>query len=254
MKTRVETSCCNKATFASEEEARRYWARMEGLGLRRELPTDVEQCIRGWHLTFPPKEQKPRKPLKRTATKKLSRPKSAPAAVKRILAKRSGGACEVGLVCGGRAFGVDPAHREGKGTGGTDKAWSNLASNLLWSCRACHDLIDNKQPARAERLGLKVRAGVARPQEIPVLHERFRWVLLDDSGGCRSAPPGTHPDGKRPIPVIGLGVWELIKAEGAFVEAVTRFGHADCPSRPQPREGLYQCSCGSTPFYLEQVA
>src|SRR5689334_12768044 len=105
MKTRVETSCCSKATFASEEEARRYWGRMEDLGLSRVLPTDVEQCMRGWHLTFPPaeREQKPRKPLKRTAAKKPTRPKRVPAAVKRILLKRSGGACEVGLVCGGRA-------------------------------------------------------------------------------------------------------------------------------------------------------
>ncbi|MFG1683576.1 HNH endonuclease [Nonomuraea sp. NPDC049269] len=247
----METSCCSKATFASEEEARRYWRRMEGLGLSRVLPTDVEQCMRGWHLTFPAKEQKPRKPLKRSGAKKLSRPKSVPSAVKRILLKRSGGACEVGLVCGGRAEGTDPAHREGKGTGGTDKAWSNLASNLLWACRACHDLIDNKQPARAEKLGLKVRAGVARPWEIPVLHERFRWVLLHSNGGVRVAPAGTHPDGKRPIPVVACAMWDLINGRGALVEAVKRFGHADCPPRSAPREGLFTCSCGSSPFVVE---
>lgn len=254
MKTRVETSCCSKATFASEEEARRYRRRMEDLGLSRVLPTDVEQCMHGWHLTFPPKEQKPRKPLKRTGAKKPARPKSVPAAVKRILLKRSGGACEVGLVCGGRAEGMDPAHREGKGTGGTDKAWSNLASNLLWACRACHDLIDNKQPARAEKLGLKVRAGVARPWEIPVLHERFRWVLLHSNGGVRVAPTGTHPDGKRPIPVVAVTAWELIQQNGTFGEAMERYGHIQCPGWSAPREGLFTCGCGSIPFYLEQVA
>ena len=254
MKTRVETSCCSKATFVSEDEARRYWRRMEDLGLSRVLPTDVEQCMRGWHLTFPPKEQKPRKPLKRTGGKKRAKPNPVPKAAQDLIRSRSGGLCEVGLVCGGTGRGVDPAHREGKGSGGTDKWWSNLASNLLWSCRDDHDLIDNKQPARAERLGLKVRAGVARPWEIPIQHKRLGWVLLDHNGDHRPAPVGSHPDAQRPFPVVALGVWDLIKQGDSFREAMARFKHQDCPAWPQPREGLYQCSCGSIPFYLEQVA
>lgn len=191
---------------------------------------------------------------KRKAPAKLSRPKKVPDAVKRILRSRSRGACEVGLICGGHAEGVDPAHREGKGAGGTGKAWSNLASNLLWSCRACHDFIDQKQPAAAEKLGLKVRAGVARPWEIPVLHKRLGWVLLHSNGGVRPAPAGSHPDGKRPVPVIAVGVWDLIQQSGPFVEAMERYKHLQCPGWSQPREGLFECGCGSTPFYLEQVA
>ncbi|TMS00120.1 hypothetical protein [Nonomuraea basaltis] len=255
MKTKTPT-CCNKATFANEEEARRYWDRMARLGVRRELPTDVEQCMRGWHLTFPPaeREQKPRKALKRTQPKKPARPKSVPADVKATVRRRSGGMCEVGLVCGGVAAGVDPAHREGKGSGGTDKNWSNLASNLLWSCRDDHDFIDQKQPAKAEKLGLKVRAGVARPWEIPVLHKRLGWVLLHSNGGHRLAPVGAHPDGKRPIPVVACTTWELIQQNGAFAEAMERYKHLQCPGWSAPCEGLFTCGCGSTPFYLEQVA
>lgn len=253
MKTKTAT-CCNKATFASEEEARRYWNRIEDLGLSRVLPTDVEQCMRGWHLAFPAKEQKSRKPPKRAKAQKRSRGHGVSEATKAILRRRSSDLCEVGLECGGTAAGVDPAHREGKGSGGTDKWWSNLASNLLWSCRRCHDFIDQKQPARAERLGLKVRAGVARPWEIPVLHKQFGWVLLDHNGDRSPAPAASHPDGRRPVPVVAVTVWDLIKAEGAFVEAMERFKHHQCPRWPQPREGLYQCSCGSVPFYLEQVA
>jgi hypothetical protein len=256
MKTRVEQSCCSKATFATEDEARRYWGRMETLRLSRILPTDVEQCMRGWHLIYPPeeKERKPRKPLKRSRPKKQGRGHAVPGGTKVILRQRSGGLCEVGLQCGGRALGVDPAHREGKGSGGTDKAWSNLASNLLWACRDCHDFIDQKQPARAERLGLKVRAGVARPWEIPVLHKRYRWVLLDNNGGHRLAPEDSHPDGKRILPVVAVGAWDLIKQDGPFIEAMQRYKHLQCPGWSPPREGPFVCGCGSTPFYLEQVA
>lgn len=254
MKTRVETSCCNKATFASEEEARRYWGRMEDLGLRRELPTDVEQCMRGWHLTFPPKEQKPRKPLKRIGAKKSARPTGVPAGVKKVLLVRSGGACEIGLACGGTGRAQDPAHREGKKSGGTRKSWSNTLSCLLAACRDCHRLIDGVEVRGAEFLGLKIREGVARPWEIPVMHARLGWVLLDDQGGHRPAPVASHADGKRPVPVVACTAWELIKEDGAFSEAMTRYGHAQCPGWSAPREGLFTCGCGSSPFVLIEVS
>lgn len=255
MKTRVEVRCCNKDTFASEEEARQRLERIQERGVRRVLPMDVEPCMRGWHLTFPPAETeaRPRKPLKRSRMKP-SKQVAVPDEVKQIIRERSGNLCEVGLSCGGRDRGEDPAHREGKGSGGTDKAWSNLASNVLWSCRACHDLIDNKQPARAERLGLKMRAGVARPREMPVLHKHLGWVLLDHDGGLRRPPAASHPDGKRPTPVIACTTWELINGSGAFIEAMTRFGHQHCRIQSAPREGRFDCSCGSRPFYLQRVA
>lgn len=254
MKTKTPT-CCNKATFVSEEEARRYWDRMERLGVSRVLPTDVEMCHLGWHLTFPPeeKEHKPRTPLKRSRPKNHSRAVAVPAGAKAVIRKRSGGLCEVGLVCGGVAAGVDPAHREGKGSGGTGKAWSNLPSNLAWSCRGDHDLIDNKSPSGAERLGLKIRAGVARPWEVPVKHARFGWVLLDDEGGHRPAAAGSYAPGRRPTPVVAVDVWELIEQNGAFTEAMERYGHLQCPGWSAPRVGLFTCGCGASPFYLEEV-
>lgn len=194
---------------------------------------------------------------KRTAQPKPSRPKAVPKSVKAIIRTRAADSCEVGLVCGGRAAGVDPAHREGKGSGGTSKPWSNLASNLLWSCRACHDFIDQKQPARAEKLGLKVRAGVARPSEIPVLHDRFRWVLLDDEGGVRAAPADAVREcnlrGARPFPVIACTHWDLMLENGAFIEAMERFGHLQCAGWSPPRRGLFTCGCGSSPFVLDVV-
>jgi hypothetical protein len=191
---------------------------------------------------------------KRAAAPKAAKPKAVPGAAKQVLKERSGGLCEVGLVCGGRVLGVDPAHREGKGSGGTGKWWSNLASYLLWSCREDHDFIDQRQPARAEKLGMKVRAGVARPEEIPVLHKRLGWVLLDHNGGHRAAPGAAHPDGKRPVPVVAVGVWDLIKQSGPFAEAMDRYGHIQCPGWSAPRQGLFTCGCGSTPFLLDVIA
>lgn len=251
MKTKTST-CCNKATFATEEEARRYWGRMEQLGLSRVLPTDVEQCMRGWHLTFPPaeKEPKPRKPLLRKQPKKTAKPKAVPAGAKRILVARSGGSCEVGLACGGAGQAQDPAHREGKKAGGTSKPWSNSPATLLAACRRCHRLIDDVEVRGAELLGLKMREGVARPWEIPVKHARLGWVLLDDQGGHRPAPEGSYAPGRRPTPVVVCTPWELIQQSGAFAEAMERYGHIQCPGWSAPREGLFSCGCGSSPFVL----
>jgi hypothetical protein len=249
VKTRVR-ACCNKETFASEEEARRRLGRIIELGVRRVLPLDVEMCRHGWHLLFPPAEPTPPKKTK----PKRSKPKHVPAEVKAILRRRSGGACEVGLICGGSARGVDPAHREGKKAGGTSKPWSDLASNLTWACRPDHDLIDAKAPAGAERLGLKVRAGVARPWEIPLLHSAHGWVLLDDQGGHRPAPVGSYAEGRRPTPVIAVRAWDLMVQAGEFLRAVERYGHLTCPRGGAPREGLFRCTCGSNVFWLDVIA
>lgn len=242
MKTKTPT-CCNKATFASEDEVRRYWDRMASLGLSRVLPVDVEACMRGWHLVFPPaeRETKPRKPLKRSQAKKPARPQGVPAGVKRILLARSGGVCEIGLACGGTGAAQDSAHREGKKAGGTRKPWSNSPATLLAGCRRCHRLIDAVEVRGAEFLGLKVREGVARPWEVPVKHARLGWVLLDDEGGFRPAPAGSHQDGKRPIPVV---------AAAGLGEAVARYGHASCPPGGA-QAGPYVCGCGDVPFWLE---
>ncbi|MFI7448162.1 HNH endonuclease [Nonomuraea sp. NPDC049714] len=183
-------------------------------------------------------------PKKRTSTLKQSAPKGVPARVRDIIRRRSEGLCEIGLACRGAAAGTDSAHREGKKIGGTSKRWSNAPSNVQWACRPCHRLTDAVAPAAAERLGYKLREGVARPWEVPVKHARLGWVLLDDRGGFRPAPEGSHQDGKRPIPVV---------AGAAFAEAVERYGHAQCPGRPTPAEGPYTCSCGSSPFWLIEV-
>jgi hypothetical protein len=192
-------------------------------------------------------------PKRKTAPKPAT-PKGVPAAVKMILLARSEGICEIGLTCRGMAPAQDPAHREGKKAGGTRKPWSNSPSCLLAACRDCHRLIDGLEVRGAEHLGLKIREGVARPWEVPVKLARHGWVLLDGDGGHRPAPTGSHPDGKRPVPVVACSMWELIQQNGAFIEAMDRYGHLQCPGWSAPREGLFTCGCGSSPFIVQVVA
>lgn len=186
--------------------------------------------------------------MKRTAMK-ASRLKGVPDDVKDLLKGRNHGWCEIGVKCAGQSLGVDPAHREGKGSGGTGKEWSNQASNLLWACRSCHDEIDNGAPRDAERYGFKVRSGVARPWEIPVKHYEHGWVLLDDEGSHRPAPSGAYKGGLL-IPVVACTAWDLMVQGGAFIDAMARHKHLQCPGWSPPREGLFTCGCGSAPFYV----
>lgn len=187
--------------------------------------------------------------------KKASRPKTASKSVVDLVKARSGGLCEIGLLCFGSSPATERAHRMGKGSGGVGKSnpVANGAANLVDGCHDCHVRIDNAEVADAERLGLKLRHGVARPCEMPVHHYRLGWVLLDDDGGYRAAPAASYAGGAL-IPVIACTAWELINQDGAFIEAMQRFGHHDCPGWPAPRVGLFQCGCGSQPFYLEEVA
>lgn len=117
--------------------------------------------------------------------------------VHEALKKRSGGRCEIGATCGGFAEGVDPAHRCGKGAGGTSLAASNAITNLLWACRACHDRMDNGEVAEAEAHGWKVRHGDVDPADVPVMIASVGGgvaVWLTPAGTYSTAPPEV-PDG-----------------------------------------------------------
>ncbi|MFB4280797.1 hypothetical protein ACBJ59_36295 [Nonomuraea sp. MTCD27] len=185
----------------------------------------------------------------------MTRLKSLPKPVLDLVKSRDEtGLCEVGQKCGGFAAAEETAHRLGRQSGGVGKknTTKNVASNLLRACTVCHDWMDKREVRRAERLGLKVRDGVALPSEIPVLHTRFEWVLLDDAGDFRAAPAASYVAGL--IPVVGCTPWELIQQNGAFSEAMERYKHTQCPGWPAPLEGLFTCGCGSSPFVVQVVA
>lgn len=126
--------------------------------------------------------------LKRAAAKKPKRARRTgpPAAVMALLAQRSGGWCELGIVCLGNAQATDPSHRIAKGMGGTRDPRSNTAANNLAACRQCHDLAE-RSPAESYANGWKIRRGAANPADVPVRHWVHGWVYLDEAGGWRSA-------------------------------------------------------------------
>ncbi|MGW4663240.1 hypothetical protein [Streptosporangium sandarakinum] len=125
--------------------------------------------------------------LRRTAPKPSQPRRTGPGPdVMALLAARSGGVCELGIVCLGSAPAVDPSHRIAKGMGGTKDPRSNTAANNIHSCRRCHDLVE-RDPAAAYANGWKIRRGAADPTEVPVRLWAHGWVYLDDAGGVRPA-------------------------------------------------------------------
>jgi hypothetical protein len=105
---------------------------------------------------------------------------SIPAAVIRMVEKRSGGVCE--------ACGVRPArekhHRQFRSRLGHD-----VPSNLLDLCgwgnhTGCHGVAHSKA---GHELGLSVHSW-DEPTEVAVQHARLGRVFLDDAGGWVAAP------------------------------------------------------------------
>lgn len=67
--------------------------------------------------------------------------KQIPRTVRELVKARSGGYCEVRVACKG-APGVHMHHRRPRGMGGSRDMRTNLASNLLHTCMACHRHIE----------------------------------------------------------------------------------------------------------------
>lgn len=121
-------------------------------------------------------------PSKRKTRIRASRRYTGPGPdVMSVIADRSRGLCEIGVVCHGRAPAVDPSHRLAKGMGGTHDARSTTPANNLHACRPCHQVVEG-EPARAYANGWKIRRGVVDPTRVPVRHARYGWVLLADDG------------------------------------------------------------------------
>ncbi|WP_204016002.1 hypothetical protein [Sphaerimonospora thailandensis] len=184
-------------------------------------------------------------------------PKPLPAKVVALVRHRSGGLCEVGLECGGLAPAVERAHRMAKGTGGPGRkgrAVSNSPSNLLDACRRDHDRIDRAKVTDAYAWGYKIRHGIARPYEVPVLHAGYGWVLLDDRGGWRSVPDTVlTPSGLLPVVQITCSEYEY-DTPGVLIKTLHRYGHLDCGGWSYDWSGeldaVLFCACGSDPFVV----
>lgn len=103
-----------------------------------------------------------------------------PPVVRSLVLDRSGGKCEK---CG--EFHSDAAlhHRRPRGSGSTRRPETNLPSNALLLCAACHRHVESYRTQAFDQ-GWLVRQS-HQPADIPVLR-RGQMVLLDDEGGFRA--------------------------------------------------------------------
>lgn len=121
-----------------------------------------------------------RSPLTRSPMKR-TRPKRCPAEVRtrRVVAKRSGGLCEMNL-SGCTRWATDTAHRVAVGMGGKplDNDWR--PSNVVHACRTCHSWC-HARPTEAYDLGLMLKQH-QEPMAEPMAYQNAGWVVLADDG------------------------------------------------------------------------
>lgn len=136
-----------------------------------------------------PKDRQPGKAKRRKPADGMSE-----ATARRLVYKRSGGACEVRIagVCLGRA--TNWHHRQNRSQSGQ---W--LPSVGLHVCGSgttgCHGALTNTNGHRTEyeRNGWIVRSH-QNPAAVPVLYAGRDFYLLDDAGDLHLAPWPLHPD------------------------------------------------------------
>lgn len=120
---------------------------------------------------------------KRAAMKPARVRPTVPAAVRRRLAKRSDGQCEMQLA-GCLLVATEVSHRIKRGTGGRHgqaAEENSRLSNLLHACAVCHRWC-HARPAEAYDLGLILREH-QDPTREPANTVRYGPVWLDDDGG-----------------------------------------------------------------------
>jgi 5-methylcytosine-specific restriction protein A len=111
--------------------------------------------------------------------------------VRQVMAQRStcsdetaiAAICEIRVECVG-ALAVTFHHRRPRGRGGSRRPDTNLASNGLAACTACHDWVELHRTAAKEKRWLLEQNQV--PADEPVLL-RGVWVLLNDDGSITPA-------------------------------------------------------------------
>jgi hypothetical protein len=112
-----------------------------------------------------------------------------PAKVRRGLAARSGGVCEIGQR-GCTVQATDASHRVKVGIGGRKGAAAvahHVLSNLLAACRVCHSQTLHAQPALAYRHGWMLREGQNTLTEACLYRGAVRW--LSDDGAVLTSNP-----------------------------------------------------------------
>jgi hypothetical protein len=124
--------------------------------------------------------QKARKPINRKPM--ISRPRPVTPEereARRLVAERSGGMCELGILCSGGSRAADWSHRIGRAQLGP---WN--AANGGDACRPCHSWAQT-HPLRARLETGWILRSTDDYRATPVLHAVHGWVVLDSAGGYR---------------------------------------------------------------------
>lgn len=155
---------------------------------------------------LPKKPPRPQAAERESKTKKTYHPPTGfPDTVKRLVARRSGGLCELD----GCGEAVWFHHRRPRGTGGTSLEWVNRAANCLHLSDECHRWVEGIPPessrTRSEVLGWLVpKNRDVRAADIEVLY-RGRFMFLTDTGGQpipsrNTSRPSVRPNFEEPRP------------------------------------------------------
>lgn len=104
------------------------------------------------------------------------------AATRALICERAGGRCERCQVAPVEAI----HHRRPRGSGGSRRESTALASNGVAICNACHNWAESHRE-EATRKGWLVRQSW-EPRDVAVF-VGGRWVMLSDDGGYVELPP-----------------------------------------------------------------
>jgi hypothetical protein len=105
-----------------------------------------------------------------------------PKQVRDIITARAKGGCEI-------CFFSHPDqihHRRPRGAGGSKAPDTNLASNGIAICAACHRMVESNREL-AFTNGWLVRQG-HDPATVPVLRHGSEWVQLNNDGDMKEVP------------------------------------------------------------------
>lgn len=115
--------------------------------------------------------------MNRRDTRRASRAGFSPT-TRDLILKRSDGRCEIRWCCDGDQA-TQAHHRRPRGAGGSRRESTNLASNALATCTACHAFVES-QRALALECGWLIPQAEDCPETVPVLINRRRSLLEDD--------------------------------------------------------------------------
>jgi hypothetical protein len=119
--------------------------------------------------------------IRRQVSKAYRRRPTVPTKVRRALAARSGGLCEI-FQPGCQGLAVEFAHRKKTGAGGRKgaaKVAHDVLSNALAACWNCHHRLCHARPAEAYAAGWMLREHQI-PTSEPCLYRGARRFLTDD--------------------------------------------------------------------------